>query len=71
VWLIYPSGPEEIKKSLKERSRAKALSFVAVPGDVHQISKQALSFNQVSSCLEKVWKDYNQLEEKPLIFSVK
>lgn len=62
---------EEINKASKEKSRAKALSSVAVSREVHQIFKKTLSFNLVGSYLEKVQKDYNQLEEKLLNLSLK
>lgn len=70
MWLIYPQEGER-NKALNEKSRAKALSSAAVSGEVHQIFKKTLSFELVSSYLEKVEKDYNQLEEKPLNVSLK
>lgn len=71
VWLICLSQPEEINKALKEKSGAKALSYVAVPGEVHQIFKKTLSFELVSSYLEKEQKAYSQLEEKPFHLPLK
>lgn len=66
--LIYPSQPEEINKTLKEKSRAfSSLLYL----EKSTKSSRKLSSEQASSYFEKVQKDYNQLEEKLLNLSVK